>query len=135
MDLVPNKHLLLNVPIQSTKKRKKEMCVDNNVRETIGDVYCPTFRNQKCVYISTNKTTSFYDCRKCKACCHVLNILFRDQNRQLCCLAATVHIVLQIRLVATSSKAISIFEKVSPPIIFERIGTRTKKAKMSPNME
>ena len=57
------------------------MCVDNNkVREIIQDVYCPTCRNEKCVYISTNKTTSFYDCKKCKACCHVLNIPFRDQK-------------------------------------------------------
>ena len=48
--------------------------------KTIGDVYCPTCRNEKCVYISTNKTTSFYDCKKCKACCHVLNIPFKDQK-------------------------------------------------------
>ena len=35
---------------------------------------------KKCVYIPTSKTTSFYDCKKCKACCHVLNIRFRDQK-------------------------------------------------------
>ena len=76
MKLVPDKQLLLNVPIQSTKYRKKELCVDNI--KVIGDVYCPTC--PKCVYNSTNKTTSFYDCKKCKACCHVLNIPFRDQK-------------------------------------------------------
>ena len=54
-----DKQLLLNVPFQSPKYRKKELCVDNKVRETIGDVYCPTCRNEKCVYISTNKLTSF----------------------------------------------------------------------------
>ena len=54
------------------------MCVNNKIRETIGDVYCPTC--PKCVYLSTNKTTSFYNCKKCKACCHVLNIPFRDQK-------------------------------------------------------
>ena len=80
MNLFPNKHLLLNVPFQSTKYRKKEMCVDNKGRETIGDVYCPTCRNEKCVYISTKKTTSFYDCKKCKACCNVLNIPFKEQK-------------------------------------------------------
>ena len=80
MNLVLNKQLLLNVPFQSTKHRKKEVCVDNKVRETIGDVYCLTCRNEKCVYISTNKTTSFYDCEKCKACCIVLNIPFKDQK-------------------------------------------------------
>ena len=59
---------------------KKELCVHNKVRETIGDVYCPTCRNEKCVYFSANKTTSFYDCKKCKACWHVLNIPFEDQK-------------------------------------------------------
>ena len=78
--MVPNKQLLLNVPFQSSIYRKKELCVDDKVRETIGDVYCPTCRNEKCVYISTNKTTSFYDCTKCKACCNVLNIPFKDQK-------------------------------------------------------
>ena len=78
--MLPDKQMFINVPFQSTKYGKKELCVDNKVRETIGDVYCPTCRNEKCVYISTNKTTSFYDCKKCKACCHVLNIPFRDQK-------------------------------------------------------
>ena len=59
------------------------MCVDSKVREAIGDGYCPTCRKQKCVYISTNKTTSFYDFKKCKACCHVLNIPFRDQKQTI----------------------------------------------------
>ena len=55
MNLVPNKQLLLNVPFQSTKYRKKELYVDNKVRESVGDVFCPTCRNEKCVYISTKK--------------------------------------------------------------------------------
>ena len=80
MNLVLNKQLLLNVPFQSTKYIKEELCVDNKVRETIGDVYCPTCRNEMCVYNSTKKTTSFYDCKKSKACCHVLNIPFKDQK-------------------------------------------------------
>ena len=50
------------------------------VRETVGDVYFPTCRNEKCAYISTNKTTSFYDCKKWKVCCNVLNIPFKDQK-------------------------------------------------------
>ena len=78
--MVPNEQLLLNVPFQPTKYGKKELCVENKVREPIGDVFCPTCRNEKCVYISTNITTSFYDCKKCKACCNVLNIPFKDQK-------------------------------------------------------
>ena len=76
--MVPDKQVLLNVPFQTTKFGKKELCVD--IIKTIGDVYCPTCRNEKCVYLSTNKTTSFYGCIKCKACCHVLNIHFKDQK-------------------------------------------------------
>ena len=80
MNLVPNKQRLLNVLFQSTKFRKTELCVDNKVRETIGDGFCRTCRNEKCVYISSNKTTIFYDCKKCKACCNVLNISFKDRK-------------------------------------------------------
>ena len=76
--MLPDKQLFNKVPFQSNKYRNKELCVDNI--KTIGDVYCPTCRNEKCVYISTNKTTRFYDCKKCKACCHVLNIPFKDQK-------------------------------------------------------
>ena len=81
MNLVTNKQLLLNVPFQLSKYRRKDLCLDNKVRETIGDVYCPTCRIEKCVYISTKKMTNFYDCIKCKACCNVLNIPFRNQKR------------------------------------------------------
>ena len=81
--MVPDKQLLRNVPFQSAKYKKKELCVDIKVQETIGDVYCPTCRNEKCVYIATNKTSSLYDCKKCKACCHVLNIPFKDQKPTL----------------------------------------------------
>ena len=58
----------------------KELCVVNKVQETTGDVYCPTYRHEECVYISTNKTSSSYDCKKCKACCHILKIPFKDQK-------------------------------------------------------
>ena len=78
--MLPDKQVFINVPFQSTKYGKKELCVDNKVGETIGDVYCPTCRKEKCVYFSTNKTTSFYDRKKCKACCNVLNSPFRDQK-------------------------------------------------------
>ena len=104
MKLVPNKQLLRNVPFQSTKYRNKELCVDNKVRETSGVVYCLTCRNEKYVYISTNIMTSFYYCKESKACCNVLNIPFKEQNRQLCCLAMTVHIALPERRVATKKK-------------------------------
>ena len=104
MNLVPHKQLLLNVPFQSTKCRKKQLCVDNKVQETLAVAYCPTCRTEMCAYISTNKTTSFYGCKKCKACCHVLNTSLGSKNQQLCCLAVMVHIFFQERRVATTKK-------------------------------
>ena len=76
--MIHDKQMFNRVPFQSTKYRKRELWVDNI--KTIGDVYCPTCKSEKCVYISTNKVTSFYDCKKCKACCHVLNISLKDQQ-------------------------------------------------------
>ena len=78
--MLPDKQLFIDGPFQTTKYWKKELRVDNKVRETIGDVYCPTCRNQKCVYLSTNETNSFYDCKTCKTCCHVLNVPLKDQK-------------------------------------------------------
>ena len=50
MNLVPNKQLLGNAPFQSIKNRKKEVCVDNKLQETIGDVYGPTCRKKMCLH-------------------------------------------------------------------------------------
>ena len=80
MTFVPNKGLLVYAPFQATKYRKKELSVGKKVQETIGDVYYPSCGNEKCVHFSTNETTSLYYCKKCKACCHNLDIPFKDQK-------------------------------------------------------
>ena len=137
MNLVPNKQLLLNVPFQSTKYRKKELCVDNKVRETIGDVYCPTCRNEKCVYISTKKTTIFYDCKKWKACCNVLNIPFKDQK-------PTILLFRGDGTHCFARKTSRDYGKENPSRFLKKIlhhsqpstsQPEPKKVKMSPNME
>ena len=137
MNLVPNKQLLLNVPFQSTKYGKKELCVDNKVRETVGDVYCPTCGNKKCVYISTKKTNSFYDCKICKACCNVLNIPFRDQKPTILLFGGDgTH--------CFARKTSREYEKEKPSPFLKKLlrqsqpstsEPETKKVKMSPNME
>ena len=76
--MLQDKQLFSKVSFQSTKYRKKELCWDNI--KTIGVVYCSTCRNEKGVYISSNKTTSFHVCKNCKACCRVLNNPFKDQK-------------------------------------------------------
>ena len=49
-------------------KKLSEMCIVPHVGKKV------------CFFLSTIKRTSFYDCEKCKACCHVLNIPFRDEK-------------------------------------------------------
>ena len=99
---------------------KKELSVDDKVRETIGDVYCPTCRNEKCVYISTSQTTIFYDCKKCKACCNVLNIPFKAQKPTIMLFGGDgTHCFHESRL----QRTISIFEKIPPPITIKHIRT------------
>ena len=104
MNLLRGKQLFFNVPFQSTKCKKKELCVDNEVQEAIGDVFCPTCRKEKCDYISTNKTSTFNDSKKCKTCCHVLTIPFKDQTPTIMLLgvAAIAHITLRKRQVMTT---------------------------------
>ena len=131
--MLPDKQILFNVPFQSTKYGKKKMC--DKVRETIGDVYCSTCRNEKCVYLSSNKTTSFYDCKKCKACCHVLNIPFKDQKPTIMLFGGDgTH--------CFARKTSSDYEKPSPFLkkFLRQSQTSTsepvpKKDKSSPNME
>ena len=133
--MLPDKQLFINVPFQSTKYGKKEFCKDNKVRKTIGDVFCPTCRNEKCVYISTNETTSFYDCKKCKVCCHVLNFPFKDQK-------STIMLFGGDGTYCFARKTSSDYEKPSPFLKkFLRqsqpstIKPEPKKDKSSPNME
>ena len=57
---------------------------DQIIVQIIGDVICPNkkCRGGKCVYLTSlekiNKNT--YQCKQCKACSHVLNILFEYQK-------------------------------------------------------
>ena len=134
--MLPDKKTFINVPFQSTRYGKKELCVDNKVRETIGDVYCPTCRSEKCGYLSTNKTTSFYDCKKCKACCHVLNIPFKDQKPTIMLFGGDgTHCFAKKSSRDYEKKTISVLKKFlrqSQPSTSER---EPKKDKSSPNME
>ena len=57
---------------------------DQRTVELIGDVICSNkkCRGEKFVYLTSfeeiNKST--YQCKQCKACSHVLNILFKNQK-------------------------------------------------------
>ena len=57
---------------------------DQSIVQLIVDVICPIkkCRGEKCAYLTSfeeiNKST--YQCKQCKACSHVLNILLKDQK-------------------------------------------------------
>ena len=135
--MLHDKQLFNKVPFQSTNYRKKEFCVENKVRETIGDVYCPTYRNEKCVYLSINETTSFYDCKKCKACCNVLNIPFRDQKTDNYVVWRWWNTLLCMKDESRlrKRKIISSFEEISPPITTKHIRACPKKGQIESKYE
>ena len=64
---------------QPSKERKN--CVWTSKYKSLLEMCIVQHVEMKSVLkISTNKTTSFYDCKKCKACCHVLNNTFNDHK-------------------------------------------------------
>ena len=111
--------------------------MDNKVGETIEDVYCPTCSNEKCDYISNNKTTSFFDCKNCKACCNVLNIPFKDQKPKIMLFGGDgTH--------CSARKTSGNYEKEKPSAFLKKFLRKSqsstsehepKKVKMSPNMK
>ena len=128
--MLQDKQTFKKVPFQSTKYRKKELCVDDI--KTIGDVYCPTCRSEKCVYISTIKTTSFYDYKKCKACCHVLNIPSEGPKPTIMLSGGdgTHWFARKTSCDYEKEKPSPFFEEISPPITTKHIRTWTKKGKI-----
>ena len=83
---LPDKRMFSNIPLQSVDYSKRDsfaLYVNNKIQEIIVVVYCLTLRNEKCVYISTNKTSGFKDCDKCKASCHLLKIPPKEKQPTL----------------------------------------------------
>ena len=132
--MLHDKHLFNKAPFQSTKYRRKELCMDV---KTIGVVYCPKCRNEKCVYLLTNKTTSSYDCKKCKACCNVLNIPLKDQKLTIMLFGGDV-------IHCFAKRSSYDYEKEKPSPFLKKILRQSqpttskrepKKEKSSPNLE
>ena len=63
-------------------ERKK--CVWTTKYERLSEMCIVQHVEKKSVFtFQPKKTTSFYDCKKCKACCNVLNVAFKDQKRTI----------------------------------------------------
>ena len=61
MKLLSGTQIFSNVPFELAKNRKKaifDLYVDNKIQEVIGDVYCPTCKNEKRVCVSINEIST-----------------------------------------------------------------------------
>ena len=121
---------------------------NQSIVELIGDVICPNkeCRGEKCVYITSyeKNNESSYKCNLCKACCHVLDIPFKDQKPTLLLFGGDGTYCFRKKSKLDYQK-----EKLSPLmrqyIRQSKLSTTKtneinnepapKKAKMSPNME
>ena len=105
-------------------KRLLEMCIVQHLE-------------MKTVFTFQPKRTSFYDCKRCKACCHVLNIAFKDQKPTIMLFGGDGTHCLAKKTTRDYDK-----EKSSPflnKILRQSVPSKTEpapeRAKMSPNME
>ena len=84
MDVLLDKQMFIKVPIYSIKYIKKEtfkLYVDNRIKEIFENLFWPKCESEMCPHISTKKTSSFYDCIKCKTSCQALSISFKKQKK------------------------------------------------------
>ena len=125
---VPEKQLFINVPFQSTKYKKNwgsttmykivlEMCIVQHVE-------------MKSVF-TIQPNSSFYHCKKSKACCHVLNIPFKDQKPTIMLFWWWWYnlICKKNEPGLRKRETISICEEIPPPITIKHTRTRAKKGK------
>ena len=137
MNLAPNKQILLNAPFQSTNYRKKELwwktryerlsdiCIVQHVEMTSVFTFQPIKRLVSTTVKSPKPAATFRI------------FLLRTKNRQLCCLAVTVHIIFQERRVAATKKKkpFPFLQKILHQSQPSTCKPEPKKDRMSPNME
>ena len=124
--MLHDKQRFINVPFQSTKDRKKELCADNI--KTIGDVIVPHVETKSVFTFQPIKRLVPTTAKSAKPAATFWIFLLRTRNRHLCCLVMTVHIVYTSRD----------YEKPSPflkKFLHQSQSPAPKKVEMSPNTE
>ena len=95
-----------------------------SIQDVIGDVYYPGCPNTTCVNFLTNKNSKFYDCKKSKACSHVLKIPKNDQKPTIILFSGDgTHCFGRKTGHNYEKEQPSLFEEIYPPITIEH--TRT----------
>ena len=83
MNMSAGQKIFNHVPIQLTEYSRKQVFnlnVDNKLQKNMEHLHCPTCKNKKCFNMSTNKTSSFHDCKKCKTSCYMPNVPSKKQS-------------------------------------------------------
>ena len=115
---------------------ERKNCVWTTKYERLSEMRIVQHVEMKSVFtFQPKKTTSIYDCKKCKACCNVLNIPFKDQKPTIMlfggdgtlCFARKTS-----RGYENPSPFLKKFLHQSQPSTYE---PEPKKVKRSPNME
>ena len=132
MNLLADKQLSIKVPFQATKYRKKGVRT-SKYKRLLEMCICPTCRNEKCVYFSTQKASKFYVCKKCKACSHVLNTPFKDQKPTIKLFGGDgTHCIARKTSRDYERETISVYEEIPPPITIKHTRIWAKKSKNRP---
>ena len=104
MNLLPEKQMFLNVPTQTDKHRKKEMCVTTKYRRLL-EICIVQHVELKSVFTFQPTRTPVYSTvkgAKPDLTCQIITL--RTKNRQICCFMVMVHNPLQEKRVLTTKK-------------------------------
>ena len=88
--------MVYNVPVQSTRYSKEEtfffVCGQQSSKRYWSCVLSksPKSKKEECVDFPSNKISSFHDCKKCKASCHVFSALLQEQRPTLTFLVGNI---------------------------------------------
>ena len=104
---------------------EKKNCVWTTKYERLSEMCIVQHVEMRTVFtFQPKKPTIFYDCKKCKACCNVLNIPFKDQKPTIMLFGGDgTHCFARKTNRDYEKKPISIFEQISPPIATKLIRT------------
>ena len=110
--MLHDKQLSNKIPIQSTKNRKTELCVWTTSK-LLEMCIVPHVQTKNVFAFQPIKRIVSTTVKKCEACCHFLNIPFKDQKPTIMLFAGDgTHCLHESRLRIT----VSFFVEISPPI-------------------
>ena len=130
MNLLVEQQLFNNVPFQSTKWKKKEMCVDKKLQQNNGDVYCWTCRIENFFKFQPIKRQIFRTAKSAKPAVIIWVVLsFTKINNYVFCWQWHTLFCQNDETWLQKWKTISFSEEISPQITINDTRTWNTKGK------